>query len=36
MNLRMFKQTIAARQWLYAGRESAGLRLRGNARDLQD
>jgi hypothetical protein len=35
-NLRMFKQTIAARQWLYAGREAAGLRLRGNLRDLQD
>jgi SurA N-terminal domain/PPIC-type PPIASE domain len=35
-NLRMFKQTIAARQWLYAGREAAGLRVRGDLRDLQD
>ncbi len=35
-NVRLFKQTIAARQWLYAGREAAGLRLRGNVRDLQD
>ncbi len=36
MNMRMFKQTMATRQWLYAGRESAGLRIRGDARDLQD
>ena len=35
-SVRMFKQTIATRQWLYAGREAAGLRMRGNVRELQE
>jgi PPIC-type PPIASE domain len=35
-NLRMFKQTIAARQWLFAGREAAGLQVRGGDRELRD
>ena len=35
-NLRLYRQTNAARQWLYAGREAAGVRIRGGLRELPE